>query len=191
MKKILGLMILTAALTGASFAQGSKQVGKDAAPEDGKYMGKVRERKPPERVNESTENVGAVLKRGVVVGQAKKVSLADVLKKPEKFAGKAILVEGVIVRSCKSEGCWMEIAPTKEAKSVRVTFKDHAFFIPLDSAGMNAKAEGVFKVKTLSKAEVDHLVNEDGAKFDNINKDGTVTEISFEASGVELTKTTK
>jgi hypothetical protein len=56
---------------------------------------------------------------------------------------------------------------------------------------MSAKAEGVFKVKTLSKAEVDHLVNEDGAKFANINKDGTVTEIAFEATGVELTKSNK
>jgi len=86
------------------------------------------------------------------------------------------------------EGCWMEIAPLKEAKSVRVTFKNHAFFIPLDAAGMHAKAEGVFTVKNLSKAEVKHLVNEDGAKFDNVNKDGTVTEIRFEATGVELTK---
>ncbi len=82
----------------------------------------------------------------------------------------------------------MELAPSKDAQSVRVKFKDHAFFIPLDSAGMKAKAEGVFSVKTLSKAEVDHLMNEDGAKFNNINKDGTVTEISFEASGVELSK---
>jgi hypothetical protein len=53
---------------------------------------------------------------------------------------------------------------------------------------MNARAEGVFTVKNLSKEEVEHLIKEDGAKFDNINKDGTVTEVSFEATGVELTK---
>ncbi|MCA1638688.1 MAG: DUF4920 domain-containing protein, partial [Acidobacteria bacterium] len=83
---------------------------------------------------------------------------------------------------------WMELAPNKDAKSVRVKMKDHAFFIPLDAAGMQAKVEGKFSVKTLSKAEVDHLINEDGAKFDNRNTDGTVTEIAFEATGVELTK---
>jgi hypothetical protein len=66
--------------------------------------------------------------------------------------------------------------------------KDHGFFIPLDSAGALAKAEGVFSVKTLSKEEVKHLMEDDGAKFDNINADGTVTEISFLASGVELTR---
>lgn len=129
-----------------------------------------------------------VLKRGEPLGKSKKVSLAKVMANPAKYADKTVRVEGVIVRSCKMEGCWMELAPTADAKSVRVKFKDHAFFIPLNAAGARAKAEGVFSVKTLSKEEVDHLMNEDGAKFDKINADGTVTEISFLASGVELTK---
>jgi hypothetical protein len=64
--------------------------------------------------------------------------------------------------------------------------KDHAFFIPLQSAGATARAEGVFTLKTLSKTQVDHMINEDGAKFDNRNADGTVTEFSFEATGIEL-----
>lgn len=129
-----------------------------------------------------------VLKRGAAIGKSKKVSLAKVLANPAKYAGKTVRVEGVIVRSCKMEGCWLELAPTKDSKSVRVKMKDHAFFVPLDSAGASAKAEGVFTVKTLSKEEVKHLVEEDGAKFDNINADGTVTEISFTATGVELTR---
>jgi len=140
--------------------------------------------------NEAIPSTG-FLKRGAPIGNAKKVSLANVLASPEKFSGKAVLVEGVIVRSCKMEGCWAELAAEKSAtKSVRVQMKGHAFFIPLQSAGSFARAEGVFTVKTLTKAEVDHLVNEDGAKFDNRNPDGTVTEVSFEASGIELRKTT-
>lgn len=110
------------------------------------------------------------------------------LKDPGKFTGKTVLIEGVIVRSCKMEGCWAELAPSKDAKSVRVKMKNHAFFIPLESAGATARAEGVFQVKTLSKAMVDHMIEEDGAKFENRNADGTVTEVSFEATGIELTK---
>jgi hypothetical protein len=131
----------------------------------------------------------AYLKRGAPIGSARKVSLAKVIKDPSKYAGQTVRVEGVIVRSCKMEGCWAELAPKKDAKSVRVKMKDHAFFIPLQSAGATARAEGVFSVKTLSKAEVDHLINDDGAKFDNRNADGTVMEISFMASGIELRKT--
>jgi hypothetical protein len=126
------------------------------------------------------------LKRGAPIGTAGRVSLAKVLDNPERFVGKTVLVEGLVVRSCKMEGCWAELAPDKNGKSVRVKMKDHAFFIPLKSAGSHARAEGIFSVKTLTKAEVDHLINEDGAKFDDRNADGTVTEVSFEATGIEL-----
>lgn len=128
----------------------------------------------------------AIIKKGDPLGKSPVVALKDVMKEPQKFAGKKVIVEGVIVRSCKAEGCWMELAPALNAKSVRVTF-DEKFFIPLDAQGMKAKAEGEFSVKTLSKEEVDHLVNEDGAKIER-NADGTATEISFLATGVELRK---
>jgi len=148
-----------------------------------------QEMQPTEK--DKTEAIPATsyLKRGAAIGSATKVSLANVLASPEKFSGKTVMIEGVVVRSCKMEGCWAEIAPDKDsAKSVRVKMKDHAFFIPLQSAGSYARAEGTVTVKTLTKVEVDHLVNEDGAKFDNRNADGSVTEVSFEAVGIELRK---
>jgi hypothetical protein len=169
MKKLLGLMILISAFSMTAFAQE-----------------KVEKAKPTEKDKTEAIPNGSVLKRGAAIGNAKKVSLTKVMANPNKYAGKMVRVEGVIVRSCKMEGCWMELAPSKDAKSVRVKMKDHAFFVPLDSAGATAQAEGVFAVKTLSKAEVDHLINDDGAKFENRNADGSVTEISFEAVGVEL-----
>lgn len=163
-------MILVLAFSVSAFAQ----------------MEKKEKVMPTEKDKTEAITTNAVMKRGAAIGKSKKVSLAKVLKNPSKYSDKMVRVEGVIVRSCKMEGCWMELAPAKDAKSVRVKMKDHAFFIPLDSAGASAKAEGIFTVKTLSKEEVKHMVEEDGAKFDNINADGTVTEISFTASGVEL-----
>jgi hypothetical protein len=148
-----------------------------------------------EPVAKNVQNAPVELKAGeritrgaALVDGTKKVSLEKALADPEKYSGKTVAVEGVIVRSCKKEGCWMEMAPKDGAKSVRVTFGDHAFYIPLNSAGMKVKAQGVFKTKTLSKEHVDHLIKDDGAKFDNRNADGTVTEVSFDATGVELTK---
>ena len=170
MKNILSIAILILAFSLTAFAQ------------------EKMEMKPTEKDKTEAIPANGVLKRGATIGNAKKVSLAKIMKDPSKYAGKMVRVEGVIVRSCKAEGCWMELAPDANAKSVRVKMKDHAFFIPLDSAGASAKAEGVFTVKTLSKEEVKHMVEDDGAKFDNINPDGTVTEISFEATGVELSR---
>ena len=170
MKKVLSLMALMLAFSVAALAQ------------------EKMENKPTDKDKTEAIPTGGTLKRGALLGSAKKVSLAKVLDNPSKFAGQSVRVEGVVVRSCKMEGCWMELAPKPDAKSVRVKMKDHAFFIPLDSAGAFAKAEGVFTVKTLTKEEVKHMVEEDGAKFDKINEDGTVTEVSFEATGVELTR---
>lgn len=119
---------------------------------------------------------------------AKKLTVEKAFVEPEKYAGKNVVVEGVVVRSCKKEGCWMEMADKEGGKSVRVTFGDHAFFIPLNSAGMKVKAEGKFVTKVLTKEKVDHLINDDGAKFDKRNPDGSVTEVSFDATGVVLTK---
>lgn len=137
-------------------------------------------------------NAGEKITRGAALAKnVKKVSLGKALKNPAKFTATPVSVEGVIVRSCKKEGCWMEMAAKEGGKSVRVTFGDHAFFIPLNAAGLRVKAQGVFKTKTLTKEHVDHLIKDDGAKFDNRNADGTVTEVSFDATGVELTKATK
>ncbi len=171
MKKIVSLMVLVLGLAGGVFAQE-----------------KMDHPKPTDADKNAAIPTEGVLKRGAAIGDAQKVSLAEVMKDPAKYSGKLVRVEGVIVRSCKKEGCWAELAPDKDSKSVRVTMKDHAFFIPLQSAGALAKAEGVFSVKTLTREHVDHLIKDDGAKFDNRNADGTVTEISFEATGIELKK---
>jgi hypothetical protein len=173
MKSIFSLLLLVLIFSAGAYAQE-----------------KMEKAKPTEKDKTEAIPTKGVLKRGAALGNSEKVSLAKVLENPDKFAGKTVRVEGVIVRSCKMEGCWLELAPGKDAKSVRVTMKDHGFFVPLDSAGATAKAEGVFSVKTLSKEHVDHLINEDGAKFDKRNADGSVTEISFEAAGIELTRKT-
>lgn len=172
MKKLFGLMILISALSFAAFAQE-----------------KMEKSKPTDTDKQANFDKSGMIKRGAALSdKAEKVSLAKVLENPSKYAGKTVQVEGVIVRSCKMEGCWAELAPDANSKSVRVKMKDHAFFIPLQSAGFKAKADGVFTVKTLTKEQVEHMINEDGAKFENRNADGTVTEISFEATGVELRK---
>jgi hypothetical protein len=126
-----------------------------------------------------------VLKKGEPLGASEMVNLADVLKDPAAFAGKKVRIQGVIERSCKNMGCWMEIAAVKGGETVRAETK-HKFFIPLEAAGMKIKAEGTIEIKTISKEEAEHMASE-GAKL-KLNPDGTANEISFVATGVELSK---
>lgn len=179
MKRILSLMILTLVFVINGLAQ-------EELSSKGEKVQRSQQNAPVELKSGEKITRGAALAKNV-----KKVSLEKALKDPTKYTNEPVAVEGVIVRSCKKEGCWMEMAAKEGGKSVRVTFGDHLFFIPLNAAGLNVKAQGVFKTKTLSKEHVDHLIKDDGAKFDTRNADGTVTEVSFDATGVELIKATK
>ncbi|HYI10539.1 MAG TPA: DUF4920 domain-containing protein [Thermoanaerobaculia bacterium] len=126
-----------------------------------------------------------VITRGAAIpSDAKTVALADVLASPDAYTKEPVVVEGVIATSCTRKGCWMQLVPAEDAQGVRVTFKDYKFFIPLQSKGMKARAEGVAVVKTLSKREADHL-EEEGAKLTR-KENGTALEVSFVANGVEL-----
>ena len=128
-----------------------------------------------------------VVKRGTAIPtEAKTVALTDVLANPTVYEKTAVVVEGVVEKNCTNKGCWIELAPEKGKPGVRVTFKDYGFFVPLDSKGMKARAEGVTAIKKLSKKDADHLEGE-GAKLTR-NADGTANEVSFVASGIELRK---
>ncbi len=131
---------------------------------------------------------GETISRGAAIAKdAKAVPLATVLSSPAEYMKTPVVVEGVVTTACERKGCWMQLQPAADAdQNVRITFKDYAFFVPLDSKGMKARVEGVTTVKKLSKAEADHLV-EEGAKLKR-NEDGGAIEVSFVANGVELTK---
>lgn len=134
----------------------------------------------------ATTIVAEVVKRGAPLSDAKPTPLAAVLASPEKYAKNPVLVEGVIESVCEMKGCWMELAPEAGKAGIHVTFKDYGFFVPTDSKGMKARAEGVVTVQTLSKEEADHLEHE-GATIVR-NPDGTARQVAFVANGVELTK---
>jgi hypothetical protein len=129
---------------------------------------------------------GEVVRRGAPVGDSAAVDFAALLKEPAKYADKSVVVEGVVERVCQKQGCWMELAPAKGARGVRVSMKDHSFAVPFNAAGLRARAEGVFTIKTLTKEDADHFEKE-GAKLKR-NPDGTADELSFTATGVELRK---
>jgi hypothetical protein len=181
MKKIIVFTLFVLAFSVTGFAQDSD--------------GAMNMNSKGEPIVKSKDNAAVELKAGETISRGdalakgvKQISIEKALKDPSKFSEKTVAISGVVVRSCKMEGCWAEIADKEGGRSVRVTFGDHKFFIPVNAAGMNVKAQGVFKTKVLDKEHVDHLINDDGAKFDNRNADGSVTEVSFDAVGVELSK---
>ena len=128
-----------------------------------------------------------IIKRGAELGDSPVISVSEVVGRIEELAGEIVTVEGEVGDVCRMKGCWMGLVTPDVPTGVRVTFKDYGFFVPRDARGLLARMEGTFQASELSKEEADHLENE-GAKLSR-NPDGTVTELSFVASGVELRRT--
>jgi hypothetical protein len=124
---------------------------------------------------------------GAPLGSAVKAALSDVLKAPDQFAGKTVLVEGNVRQACTRKGCWMELSAGEGAAApgCRVTFKDYGFFVPTDSAGSKARVEAQVESKVVRPSLVTHL-EEEGATFAEKSADGSAREVRLVATGVEL-----
>lgn len=124
---------------------------------------------------------------GAPLGASPSAALGDVLKSPDKFAEKSVVVEGQVRSACSRKGCWMELSegPDASAPGCRVTFKDYGFFVPTDSAGSQARVEAKVETKVIKPEMVAHLESE-GAKFADKAADGSAREVRLVATGVEM-----
>jgi len=93
---------------------------------------------------------------------------------------------GEVDAVCQKKGCWMEMK-NAPGENIRVTFKDYAFFMPMDCAGKTAIIEGVAKIEETSIADLKEY-----AKDNNDSKEIIAAikvpkkELVFEATGVIL-----
>ena len=93
-------------------------------------------------------------------------------------------ITGVVENVCQAKGCWMKVT-TAEGKTMRVTFKDYAFFVPKDIAGKKVTFEGFAMKSETSIDDLKHYAKDAGKSEEEISK---ITKpeyaINFEAEGV-------
>ena len=124
------------------------------------------------------------IKRGAAVPARPPVAAAEVSADPARFGADTIVVEGMVEKVCQEMGCWLALTGAPGSRAVRITTHAQNFFVPFNAAGMQARAVGVVKVRTLTKTEADHMT-EEGVTL--VRKaDGGAEEILFAATGVEL-----
>lgn len=95
-----------------------------------------------------------------------------------------VTMKSTIVTNCQSSGCWMDL-DLGEDLAIKVTFKDYAFFIPLDSKGKTATVEGFAKKELIPVDLLKHYAEDEGSSQEEIDAI-TKPELSytFEAAGV-------
>ncbi|MFA5300463.1 MAG: DUF4920 domain-containing protein [Lutibacter sp.] len=98
-----------------------------------------------------------------------KTPISTLFKNPEKYIGKIVQVEGIIVNVCEKRGCWIEISSDKEFEKIRFKVEDGVIVFPMDVKGKNIIAEGVFAELVLTKEELieqgKHHAKEHGTLF--------------------------
>lgn len=124
---------------------------------------------------------GAVIFGEVMPAAPDTVTLADVLAKPTDYLKGEQKISGRIGKVCQKAGCWMSLIEGEE--QLRVVFGDHAFSIPLDSAGQ-AVVYGSLEQTTLSEAKAKHMAEDAG--LDPASVTGEQVEYRIVAKSVSI-----
>lgn len=108
---------------------------------------------------------------------------------PGKMKGQASLdvkIKGTVKAVCQVKGCWMT-TDLGNGKTMRIRFKDYAFFMPKDCNGQTFYAQGKASWDTTSVAQLRHYAEDAGKSQQEIEKiTEPVVEIVFLAEGVIL-----
>ena len=95
-----------------------------------------------------------------------------------------VKVEGLIEKACQAKGCWMTI-DGGNGKTMRVSFKDYAFFVPKNCGGKTAIMQGRAYLDTTSVEDLRHFAQDEGVSEDSLKKiTQPEIELAFEAEGV-------
>ncbi len=95
-------------------------------------------------------------------------------------------VVGEVVSVCKKKGCFMNLK-MPNGETMRVEFKDYAFFMPKDIEGRKVVIDGFAERKTTSVEDLKHFAEDQKKSAEEIAKiTQPKKEIIFEAKGVVL-----
>ena len=111
----------------------------------------------PHSSDATTETFGGALSQDIPVR-----SLSEIMAEPAAYVGRDLQVQTRIAQVCQKKGCFF--IATEGAHSVRVAFKDYAFFVPTDSAGKTVTLEGQLVRKSLSPEQAEHFSSDLGSE---------------------------
>lgn len=109
-------------------------------------------------------------------------SVDDVVRHAERFENRTILVSGRVSDVCQKKGCWTVLRG--ESESIRIRFADYAFFVPKDSQGRLAYAEGVVEVAKPDPDAIAHYASE--SKQPPPEARDSDRTVSFTATGIRF-----
>ena len=133
---------------------------------------------------QTTENAATTGWFGEEFEVTETITPAQVAGLMDANSSNEFIVEGTIQECCQKKGCWMKV-DMGNGESMRVSFKDYGFFVPLDAGGKTMIMKGVAMYETIDVDFLKHLAEDANATQEEID---AITEpelaLTFEATGV-------
>ncbi|MGD9807815.1 MAG: DUF4920 domain-containing protein [Deferribacterales bacterium] len=96
--------------------------------------------------------------------------ISEINAHPEKYLGKRVQVQGMVIDVCAARGCWIDIASDEAFKKMEVKVIDGVIVFPMEARGRTAKVEGIVEELDFDLEETieyyEHQAYEKGVKFD-------------------------
>lgn len=119
------------------------------------------------------------LKLGEPLTLTEVTKVSEINKHPEKYTGKRVQIEGLVINVCAARGCWMDIASDVPFDKIQVKVVDGEIVFPLEAKGKTARVEGIAEELRLSQEEAiemaRHQAMESGGTFDPATITGPVS----------------
>jgi|JI9StandDraft_1071089.scaffolds.fasta_scaffold354808_1 hypothetical protein len=126
---------------------------------------------------------------GKIIKKTGAITVAALDKKMAiKKEAMKVTITGTVLSVCKAKGCWMGV-DKGNGESMRIRFKDYAFFVPRDIEGQTFTAQGTAYYDTTSVEMLKHYASDakkPQSEIDAITK--PEIELCFTAEGVLFEK---
>ncbi|MEO5909640.1 MAG: DUF4920 domain-containing protein [Pelobium sp.] len=104
----------------------------------------------------------------------------------QKSSTMKLKVKGIVDDVCQKKGCWVTMK-LPNGETMRISFKDYAFFVPKDIKGKEIIVDGEAINDTISIEDQRHFAEDGGEPKEVIEKINTPKKVlAFEAKGVVI-----
>lgn len=100
----------------------------------------------------------------LMTGSGESLQVSNVLRQPDKYAGKNVRVSGRVVEVCAHKGCWITVADPGSTETVFVKFTCpvEGRLVPVEARGHTAIVEGEVQVEEVPEDQARHEAEEGG-----------------------------
>ena len=128
---------------------------------------------------------GTLVHVGAELGRTAVVPVADILARPEEFAGKTVQVRGQVSSMCTHRRGWFAVVTDDQSGRHLRVLTAPSFLVPEDAVGTTARAEGTIEAEELTRERADYFNKNHKLSYPE-GTDGVIRQAVLRATGADF-----